>query len=76
MIVAAGPRLSIALPNSQAAPGKSSLKLNDVEREHIRMVLENSAWRIRGTGGAAARLGLKPTTLEYRLDKLGLRRPR
>jgi len=76
MIVAPGPRLTIALPNTQAAPGKSSLKLDDVEREHIRMVLENSAWRIRGAGGAAARLGLKPTTLEYRLDKLGLRRPR
>jgi formate hydrogenlyase transcriptional activator len=76
MIVATGPRLRIVLPASQAAPGKASLKLDDVEREHIRMVLESSAWRIRGAGGAAARLGLKPTTLEYRLDKLGLRRPR
>jgi transcriptional regulator with GAF, ATPase, and Fis domain len=36
----------------------------DVEKEHIRSVLEITGWRIRGSGGAADRLGLKPTTLE------------
>ena len=50
--------------------------LADVEREHIRSVLESSGWRIRGTGGAADRLGLRPTTLETRMTKLGLKRPR
>jgi len=38
-------------------------------------VLEATAWRIRGSGGAADRLGLKPTTLETRMAKLGLKRP-
>ncbi|MEE2778371.1 MAG: hypothetical protein VYE73_16585 [Acidobacteriota bacterium] len=33
-------------------------------------------WRIRGRGGAAAILGLKPTTLEYRMKRLGIVRPR
>jgi formate hydrogenlyase transcriptional activator len=39
-------------------------------------VLTQTDWRIRGPAGAAARLGLKPTTLESRIKKLGLTRPR
>ena len=39
-------------------------------------ILESSNWRIRGAGGAAERLGLKPTTLETRMAKLGLTRPK
>jgi len=46
-----------------------------VERQHILGVLEKSGWRIRGTSGAADQLGLKPTTLEARMVKLGIRRP-
>jgi formate hydrogenlyase transcriptional activator len=38
-------------------------------------VLHDTAWRIRGAHGAAARLGLNPTTLESRMKKLGLARP-
>ena len=44
-------------------------------RAHIQSVLERAGWRIRGAGGAAERLGLKPTTLEARMKKLGIRRP-
>ena len=51
------------------------MKLVDVERQHIRQVLEHTAWRIRGDGAAAEQLGLKPTTLETRMIKLGLTRP-
>ncbi len=76
MIVATGPRLSLALPAPTMAATKRSVKLVDVEKEHIRSVLESTGWRIRGTGGAAERLGLRPTTLETRLAKLGLRRPK
>ena len=47
-----------------------------MEREHIKGVLDSTGWRIRGAGGAAERLGLKATTLETRLAKLGLQRPR
>jgi transcriptional regulator with GAF, ATPase, and Fis domain len=39
-------------------------------------VLETTGWRIRGIGGAAELLGLQPTTLETRMIKLGLSRPR
>jgi formate hydrogenlyase transcriptional activator len=47
----------------------------DVETEHMRQVLDITRWRIRGANGAADRLGLRPTTLESRMAKLGLRRP-
>ncbi len=76
MIVGTGPRLTFALPATSSASTKRSSKLADVEREHIRQVLESTGWRIRGLGGAAERLGLQPTTLETRLVKLGLKRPR
>jgi DNA-binding NtrC family response regulator len=75
MISVSGPRLTIALPAGSAAAAKRSSKLVDVEREHIRAVLQRTGWRVRGSGGAADALGLKPTTLETRLAKLGLRRP-
>ncbi len=75
MITASSRRLTIALPQSSAAATRRSPKLLDVEKEHIRGVLEITGWRIRGAGGAADRLGLKPTTLETRMAKLGLKRP-
>jgi len=73
--VATTPRLTIPLPLASAASAKRSSRLVDVEKEHIRGVLESTAWRVRGVGGAAERLGLKPTTLETRMAKLGVRRP-
>ena len=77
MIVATGPQLTIALPTaSGAADRRCSEKMVDVQREHIRGVLESTQWRIRGAGGAATRLGLLPTTLETRMAKLGLTRPK
>jgi formate hydrogenlyase transcriptional activator len=75
MIGATGRRLSIPLPQATPAAARRSPKLVDVEKEHIRAVLEGTGWRIRGAAGAAERLGLKPTTLETRMAKLGLRRP-
>jgi PAS domain S-box-containing protein len=50
-------------------------KLEDLERRHILRVLEASGWRVSARGGAADVLGLKPTTLEARMKKLGIRRP-
>ncbi len=49
--------------------------LIDVERDHVRLVLQSTAWRIDGTGGAAHLLGLRPSTLRSRLRKLGIERP-
>jgi transcriptional regulator with GAF, ATPase, and Fis domain len=75
LIASNGPRLTIALPQTSAAAARRSVKLTDVEREHIRAVLDSTKWRIRGQDGAANQLGLKATTLETRMAKLGLRRP-
>jgi transcriptional regulator with GAF, ATPase, and Fis domain len=76
MITATGPRLIVVPPAAVTGPKLQSAKLTDVERAHIQSVLEITGWRIRGAAGAADRLGLKPTTLETRMAKLGLRRPR
>ena len=76
MIGSSGSRLTIALPQQAAVAARRSVKLRDVEREHIKAVLESTRWRVRGVGGAAEQLGLKATTLETRMAKLGLQRPR
>jgi formate hydrogenlyase transcriptional activator len=78
VIVASGPVLTISPPETHAIPAAAarSSKLVDLEREHIRATLESTGWRIRGADGAAERLGLRPTTLETRIAKLGLVRPR
>jgi transcriptional regulator with GAF, ATPase, and Fis domain len=44
-------------------------------RDNLREALTRSGWKIYGPGGAAERLGVKPTTLASRMRKLGLRRP-
>jgi transcriptional regulator with GAF, ATPase, and Fis domain len=75
MITVSGGELTISLPQCSAPAVRGSVKLVDVEREHVLSILENTRWRIRGKGGAAEQLGLKPTTLETRMSKLGLRRP-
>ena len=81
IILAQGPRLAIPLPAGgtrpvQTAGDSSSDRMTDVERDHIRRVLDIAGWRIRGAGGAAERLGMRPTTLETRMAKLGLTRLR
>jgi formate hydrogenlyase transcriptional activator len=75
MIVATTSRLTIGVP-LQVAPPRTLERLDEVEKEHIRSVLELTGWRIRGPAGAADRLGLRPTTLETRMAKLGLKRPK
>ncbi|MBE0577070.1 MAG: sigma 54-interacting transcriptional regulator [Desulfuromonadales bacterium] len=48
--------------------------LADMERENILEALEATSWRVSGKRGAAEILGLKPTTLEARMKKLGIKR--
>jgi DNA-binding NtrC family response regulator len=74
MILATGKELEIPLPQPAGASSTASARLDDIERAHIRSVLDATGWRIRGAGGAADRLGLAPTTLESRMVKLGLTR--
>ncbi|HEU4504809.1 MAG TPA: sigma 54-interacting transcriptional regulator [Nitrospira sp.] len=49
--------------------------LEDAEREHILKALREAKWTIGGSAGAAARLGMKRTTLQSKMQKLGIMRP-
>jgi formate hydrogenlyase transcriptional activator len=76
VILADGPRLTVPVPQDNTSrPARTSLTLRSVQIEHIRATLESTNWRVRGRDGAAERLGLKPTTLETRMAKLGVFRP-
>jgi transcriptional regulator with GAF, ATPase, and Fis domain len=75
MIIAEG-SASSCRPDRVKVGGDAQPGMADVERDHVRTVLESTGWRIRGNGGAAELLGLQPTTLETRMLKLGLARPR
>ena len=76
MIISTGPQLAIAVPTETKVSQPRSEKLVDVSTGHIREVLDSVRWRIRGAGGAAEVLGLPPTTLETRMAKLGIVRPK
>lgn len=62
-------------PFMPAASAQSLTQLREVERTHILQTLASTDWRIEGPGGAAERLGLAPSTLRSRLNKLGIQRP-
>src|SRR5262249_55404078 len=76
MILSSGTSLKIEIPagDTLTSPTLASERLLDIERAHITSVLERVGWRIRGPRGAAHILGLKPTTLEARMAKLGITR--
>jgi formate hydrogenlyase transcriptional activator len=77
MILATGPQLVVRAPQPGERPlPHAAMTLSGLEVEHIRAVLEVTGWRVRGAGGAAERLGLKPTTLESRMARLGITRKR
>jgi DNA-binding NtrC family response regulator len=50
--------------------------LEEVEHQYILRVLQETHWQIEGRGGAAARLGIHPSTLRSRMRQLGITRPR
>ena len=58
---------------SDLVPDTSS-ELIEVERAHIVSVLEQSEWKVSGSGGAAARLGIPPSTLRSKMKRLGISR--
>jgi formate hydrogenlyase transcriptional activator len=61
---------------TQAQSEGSLLSLEEVERRHILSVLERTGQVINGANGAAAILGLHPSTLRSRMEKLGITRRR
>jgi formate hydrogenlyase transcriptional activator len=74
MIVAQGPKLWIEPPGQTPVAANLPLTMRQIEQEHIRKVLAMTNWRVRGKDGAAEILGLKPSTLDSRMAKLGITR--
>jgi formate hydrogenlyase transcriptional activator len=81
VILSSGPELRIAIaelrpPANVAAAASSATTLEAAEREHILRALAETKWLIGGPTGAAARLGMKRTTLQSRMKNLGISRPK
>ncbi len=70
-----GSTLQIPLAELRTAPETTvPVTLVQAERDHIRRVLETSNWVIGGPNGAATRPGMKRTTLQSKMKKLGISR--
>jgi formate hydrogenlyase transcriptional activator len=75
VILSRGATLQIPLTEIRAAPEPAApMTLEEAERDHIRRVLEKSQWVVGGPSGAATRLGMKRTTLQSKMKKLGISR--
>jgi len=77
VILTSGNVLQPPLGSLESCAGAESLgavTLEDAEREHIRKILEQTRWVVAGPNGAAARLGIKRSTLYFRMQKLGISR--
>ncbi len=76
-IMCPGPILHLADNLEISSPSLSSTvkTLEETERNQIRKILSEARWRIEGRDGAAAILGLHPSTLRARMHKLGIVRP-
>ncbi|PYT59668.1 MAG: Fis family transcriptional regulator [Acidobacteria bacterium] len=70
-----GPSSSFPSLTSSTSLTSSISTLEEAERQHILRALRQTQWRIAGPKGAAAILGMKRTTLQARMRKLGIRRP-
>jgi formate hydrogenlyase transcriptional activator len=74
MILNKGETLEVELPKRVSSETEAAGNLEDMERRHMVAVLEETGWRIAGQGGAAEVLGLKRTTLQAKMKKLGIKR--
>jgi formate hydrogenlyase transcriptional activator len=78
VILSQGSELRVPLDEvrlSAAAPLPAPATLEAAEREHILRALNETRWVIAGPKGAAGRLGMKRTTLQSKMQKLGISRP-
>jgi formate hydrogenlyase transcriptional activator len=79
VLLSTGPSLRVPLGEIFACANELAVSrgnaLEQAEREQIVRALRESNWVVGGLRGAAARLGLKRTSLAYRMQKLGISRP-
>ncbi|MGI9568687.1 MAG: sigma 54-interacting transcriptional regulator, partial [Desulfobulbia bacterium] len=72
VIITRGAELELGqwFPSNQNETSDSHIPtLEELEKDHIKKVLQLTSWRVSGKGGSAEKLGLKPTTLEARMKK-------
>jgi transcriptional regulator with GAF, ATPase, and Fis domain len=74
MILSKDKTLVSHVPKLGSSEAGATRNLEDMERRHIVAVLEKAGWRLSGKGGAAEVLGLKRTTLQAKMKKLGIKR--
>jgi hypothetical protein len=74
MILTTGDTLDVDLPAVAPDATSSRMTLEECQRAYVLRVLDETGWRIRGPNGAAEILAIKPTTLETRMAKLGIKR--
>ncbi|MEQ9618380.1 MAG: sigma 54-interacting transcriptional regulator [Deltaproteobacteria bacterium] len=75
IVISGGPIIDIEesmLEQNIKIQGYQSDKLEDIERSHIKRVLNQTNWAIEGNKGAAKILGMHPSTLRFRIKKLGI----
>jgi formate hydrogenlyase transcriptional activator len=77
VVVSLGAVLALSRPAEpkRIEPSRDARTLAEAEREHILHVLRNTDWVLGGPAGAAVRLGVKRTTLLYKMRRLGIDRP-
>jgi formate hydrogenlyase transcriptional activator len=79
VILSPGPVLQVPLadlkPPATGVSPQNHDTLEEAERKHILAVLEETKWVLSGPNGAAVRLGMKRSTLQFRMRKLGIARP-
>ena len=75
MIISSSRTLTPSLPQAASSEEPETSNLENIERGHLLKVLEKTNWRIGGEGGAAEILGLKRTTLQSLMKRLGITRP-
>jgi formate hydrogenlyase transcriptional activator len=82
VILSKGPELQVPLAGLKTKAAETNgntngvATLEEIERKHILSILEQTNWVFAGPNGAAARLGIKRPTLQFRMQKLGISRPR
>jgi formate hydrogenlyase transcriptional activator len=77
VILTSGKRLTIPkddLHESRTDSPAAVLTMDDAEKRHILQALDSSKWVVGGPSGAAAMLGMKRSTLQSRMQKLGISR--
>ncbi|MCP4754613.1 MAG: GAF domain-containing protein [Proteobacteria bacterium] len=78
VILSSGPgfRMPELDPNRQEEITDENTSLREIEKRHILLILDKTAWKIRGPGGAAELLEIHPSTLHFRMKKLGIQKKR